>query len=188
MGRYGRRLGATITIMAAMAVYGCTESDSPGPAATSVPPVQQVAGDLSYQDLLPESRQGIAPSLQDDAVTRLPTTPTARPTVSEALAQRIAEQHFAVGSLRIQYPEIEPAGAVLVSRRLMLALSTARNPSIGANLPGDEASRYWLVNFQAASSINLSAGFVGAVIDAETGDVVRVFLGENAPITPPRIP
>ncbi len=191
MGRYGRRIAAvavSVTGATALAAIACSGSDIADPTVTPVPPVQQVAGDLSYQELLPPSRQGIAPSLQDDAVTRVATTPTPRPVVSETLARRIAEQQFARESLQIRFPNIEPAGTFLTTRRLLIVLSGVRESRFSFSSEGDPADRFWVVNFRVIGPVNLPAQFVGAVIDARSGDVANVFIGEAAPLPPPRLP
>ena len=151
MSRYGRRVAGVIvaaTGVAAPGAIACSGGEVAVPTATPVPPVQQVAGDLSHQELLPPSRQGIAPSLQHDAVTRVATTPTPRPVVSEALAQRIAEQEFARDGLRIRFPDVEPAGTFLATRRLMIALSGERGGRFPSSLAGEESDRFWVVNFR----------------------------------------
>ena len=79
MGRHGRKVTAMVVVVTgatALVAIACSGSEAAVPTATPVPPVQEVAGDLSYRELLPPSRQRIAPSLQDAAVTRVAVTPT----------------------------------------------------------------------------------------------------------------
>ncbi|MCH8221980.1 MAG: hypothetical protein IH868_01080 [Chloroflexi bacterium] len=191
MRRYSRRVAAgvvAVTGAVALSAISCSGGDVVDPTATAVPPVQQVAGDLSYQDLLPPSRQGIAPSIQEHAVTRVATTPTPRPEVSEALAQRIAKQEFAREGLRIRFPDVEPAGTFLATRRLLIVLSGVRESRFSFSSAGDPEDRFWVVNFRVVGPVNLPAQFVGAVIDARSGDVANVFIGEAAPLPPPGLP
>ncbi len=190
MSRYGRKVAAAVVVAGAtaLAALACSGSEAAEPTATPVPPIQQVAGDLSYQELLPPLRQGIAPSLQDAAVTRVAVTPTPRPVVSEALAQRIAEQHFARGDLQILYPGIEPAGAFLTTRKLLIAFGGESQIGFPITEPGEDSNRYWVVNFRSRAPDRFLSEYVGVVVDAQSGDVIRVFFGERAPIPPPRLP
>ncbi len=188
MMRYGRAGICVCVCTAALVSLACSDGRVTDATATPVPPVQQVAGEFSAQELLPPSRRGIAPALQDDAVTHVAVTPTPRPAVSEALAQRIAEQWFNRPDNPFPRDDLNFIGAFLTTRQQLIASEDVWGTRFPVSGSGSSTDQFWVVNFIEDGPVNLPADFAGAVVDAESGLVVNSFFQISVPPSPPRVP
>ena len=54
--------------------------------------------------------------------------------------------------------------------------------------PGEEADRYWIVNVSAAGLASSVFDYAGAIIDAESGELIRTFFRNDSPLRAPRVP
>lgn len=156
------------TLFAIVFAVACSSSGEGGPA-------QQVGGQFRATELAPiRGAQTPEPS---------PTFPAfGFAGVSEAEARRLAEASLRSGRFPLIQGGILPREIHFASRDEMAVLARERALGFSMNSLPSTSDLFWIVNFLDYRDDDEIGTYSGAVLDAETGEIVLTFLNRGAPV------